>query len=195
MNAHTRIAMPLTVSDLIDEYTDKVANLPAEIAALKEACTRMDSAATVLGTYVERNFETPSLHESSLAKNLLKSGWQAVYNRLQIDKLATAKDRELFKRTMTSPPPLTMETAKATFGDYLIRPRFHVLRGLAEVFCSLDPAYKSHSKVRIGVKGLPKRVIINWGEYGHGYGFNQFQDMVNALATLQGKPGFRVRTC
>lgn len=97
----------------------------------------------------------------------------------------------MFKRTMTSPPPLTMETAKATFGDYLIRPRFHVLRGLAEVFCSLDPAYKSHSKVRIGVKGLPKRVIINWGEYGHGYGFNQFQDMVNALATLQGKPGFR----
>ena len=70
-----------------------------------------------------------------------------------------------------------------------MRPRYHILRGLAEAFVGLDPAYKSHSKVRIGVKGLPKRVILQgWGEYGSGWGRDRFRDIANALATYQGKP-------
>lgn len=184
------LALPTTVSDLIEEYEAKSARLPEAIASLRKACTEMDNAATVMGAWVERNFEHPTLHEDSLRKNLLKSGWRAVYNRLNVDSILSANDRKLWDKTLADPPPLTMETAVATFKDYLIRPRFHMLRGLAEVFCSLDQAYKSHSKVKIGVSGLPKRVILSWGDHAYGYGFDKFRDMVNALATLQGKPQF-----
>lgn len=103
--------------------------------------------------------------------------------------MASAKDKQLFQRTIADPPPLTLDAAKAMFRDYLERPRFHILKGLAEAFADLDPAYKSHSKVRIGVKGLPKRVILTgWGEYSSGWAVDRFQDMVNALAAYQGKP-------
>lgn len=190
MNAHTKIALPLTVADIIDEYEVKLQALPDAVQVVHQAWDDLVNASSVLGTWVEPIGSKPSFHDSTLRMCLLKSGWQAVYNRLNIDALASAKDKKLFERTMAAPPPLTLETAKATFGDYLIRPRFHILRGLAEVFCSLDPAYKSHSKVKIGKKGLPKRVVINWGEYGHGYGFDQFRDMINAMAALRGQVPF-----
>lgn len=63
-----------------------------------------------------------------------------------------------------------------------------VLRGLAEVFSQLDPAFKSHEKMKIGVKGLPKRVILsNVAGYGS-WGQDQIRDILNALAAYQGKP-------
>jgi len=183
MNA---VALPLTVADIVAEYEAKDAAIASEIKALDEAFTRLDMAATVQGAYVERVAQRPYLHIDTLRRNLLKSGWRAVYQRLQIDAIASAKDRKLFEQAMVSPPPLTVETAKATFGDYLIRPRFHILRGLAEAFCALDPAYKSHSRVRIGVKGLPKRVVLNhWGGFSSTYGRERFQDMANALAAYR----------
>lgn len=185
------IALPLTVSDIIDEYVSKDVHIEAAIAAVSDSHTALNMAATVQGTYIENIISSPHLHPLTLRKNLLKSGWQAIYNRLMIDHLASADDKLKFKLAMADPPPLNIETAKATFGDYLIRPRFHVLRGLAEVFCSLDQAYKSHSKVSIGVKGLPKRVILNgWGEYSYGYARDKFRDMVNALAALRDQPRY-----
>lgn len=191
MNA---IALPLTVADIVAEYDAKVAALADEMKAFDDAFTRLDMAATVQGTYVERVAQRPFLHIDTLRKNLLKSGWRAVYERLQIESIASAKDKKLFDQALVNPPPLTVETAKATFGDYLIRPRFHILRGLAEAFCALDPAYKSHSRVRIGVKGLPKRVVLNhWGSFSSTYGRDRFQDMANALAAFRRQP--RVEWC
>lgn len=191
MNA---IALPVTVADIVAEYEAKDAAIAAEIKALEDAFTRIDMAATVQGTYVERVAQRPFLHIDTLRKNLLKSGWRAVYERLQIESIASAKDKKLFDQALVNPPPLTVETAKATFGDYLIRPRFHILRGLAEAFCALDPAYKSHSRVRIGVKGLPKRVILtHWGSFSSTYGRDRFQDMANALAAFRRQP--RVEWC
>ncbi len=181
------IARPITVADLIDEYNEKREGIDAAIAAVKAAHVALDMAATVNGTYFGKTCDTPSLYAESLRKNLLQSGWRAVCNRIQFDEIATAKDKQLMERTLADPPALTMETAQATFSDYLIRPRFHILRGLAEVFTGLDPAYKSHSKVKLGVKGLPKRIILNgWGEYSYGAARDRFRDMVNALAALRG---------
>lgn len=180
------LALPLTVADIVDEYAAKAASVDCAIAEIKDAHNRLNHAATVQGTFVESIMSAPHLHPSNLQKNLLKSGWRAVYNRLQIEAIASANDKKLFDRALADPPELTVENAKATFGDYLIRPRFHILRGVAEVFTGLDPAYKSHSKVRIGVKGLPKRVILNgWGEYSYGYARDKFRDMINALAALR----------
>lgn len=185
------LALQTTVRDLIAEYEAKDAGIEAAMADYDAAFDRLGMAATVQGTFVAPVGSKSYLHASALRKNLLQSGWKAIYNRLQIDRLASAKDKQLFERTLADPPPLTFENAKGTFRDYFERPRFHILRGLAEVFTELDPAYKSHSKVRIGVKGLPKRVILtSWGEYSYGYGRDRFRDIANALATYQGKPQF-----
>lgn len=183
-------AVQRTVSDLVDEYDDKNAAIDDEIKTFEEAFNRLEMSACIQGKYsgpVTRH--RPHLHASELRKNLLKSGWKAIYDRLQIDMIASAKDKKLFERTLEDPPELTFDNAKATFGDYLMRTRYHILRGMAEVFADLDPAYKSHSKVKIGVKGLPKRIILSsWGSYSDTYGKNKFRDIVNALAAYQGKP-------
>jgi len=182
-------ALQRTVLDLIEEYDRKVLQIEDEMAAFEAAHTRMGMAATIQGTFIDTVTKPSYLYASSLKANLLKSGWRAIYNRLQIDRIASATDRKLFDRAIADPPALTVENAKATFGDYFIRPRYHILRGLAEVFTDLDPAYKSHSNVRIGVKGLPKRIILQgFGEYSSGWGHDRFRDIVNALATYHGKP-------
>lgn len=182
-------ALQATVLDLIGEYDRKRASIADEIAALDAAHVRMKMAASIQGTFVDQITREPHLHESTLQKLLLQSGWRAIYNRLQVERIASAKDKKLFDQTIADPPALTFDNAKATFGDYFVRPRFHILRGLAEAFADLDPAYKSHSKVRIGVKGLPKRVILSgWNEYGSGWGSDRFKNIANALATYQGRP-------
>lgn len=187
-------ALQQTVFDLINEYATKHEAIEDEIAAFDAAFTRLGMAATVQGTFIEPVGSKSYLYADRLRKNLLKSGWQALYNRLQIDRLASAKDKKLFERTIADPPALTIDNAKATFGDFFIRPRYHILRGLAEVFADLDPAYKSHSKVRIGVQGLPKRIILSsWGDYSSGWGRDRFRDVCNALAAYQGKPHFEHR--
>ncbi len=185
MNA---IARQSTVGDLVEEYEQKHAAIDQAIADFEAAFSRLELSASVQGKFVAPvTRHRPYLSARDLRSNLLKSGWKAVYDRLQIDRIASAKDKKLFERTLEDPPELTFDNAKATFGDYLMRPRYHILRGLAEVFADLDPAFKSHSKVKIGVKGLPKRVIIYWGEYS-GYGRDKFNDIANAVAAYQGKP-------
>jgi SAM-dependent methyltransferase len=68
-------------------------------------------------------------------------------------------------------------------------PRASILRAMAEVFCSLDPYYKSHEKIKIGVKGLPKRVVLGYfNDYSSGHGAEQVKSILNALAAYQGKP-------
>lgn len=187
-------ALQRSVLDLIEEYEGKAANLAQEIAALDAAHERLIMAASVQGAWVDTITTAPRLDERSLQKKLLGSGWRAIYNRLQIDSIASAKDKKLFDQTIADPPPLTFDTAKATFGDYLMRPRYHILRGLAEVFAELDPAYKSHSKVRVGVKGLPKRIIMTgWGDFNYGWARDRFTNICNALAAYQGKPHFEYK--
>ena len=183
-----QIARQRTVSDLIEEYEEKLANAPAAIEAMNESWRMLEMAASIGGKFggsISRH--SPHVHESDVKAALLKSGWRAIYDRCQIDQIASADDKRLFERTFENPPELTFDNAKATFGDYLMRPRFHILRGLAEVFSQLDHAYKSHSKVKVGVSGLPKRVIVsNVGGYGS-YGRDKIRDIINALAAYRGE--------
>jgi hypothetical protein len=147
-------------------------------------------AGSIMGVFVSPVVKgNPYVQAADVRKNLLQSGWKAIYNRLQIDRIASANDKKLFDRTLADPPPLTFDNAKATFGPYLENPRQHILRGLAETFADLDQAYKSHSKVKIGVRGLPKRVILSsWGSYHGTYGRDKLRDIVNALAAYRGQP-------
>lgn len=186
MNA---IARQSTVTDLIDEYDQKREAMEGEVKAFESAYTRLEMAACIQGKFISPvSRHRPHVSADDLKRNLCKSGWKAIYDRLQIDRIVSAKDRKHFDQTIENPPELTFDNAKATFGDYLERPRHHILRGLAEVFADLDPAYKSHSKVKIGVKGLPKRVILsNVGGYGS-YGREKLKDIVNALAAYRLEP-------
>jgi hypothetical protein len=89
---------------------------------------------------------------------------------------------------MEKTAPFTLDNIRATFGRFVADPRGNILRGLAEAFCDLDQAYKSHDKVKIGVSGLPKRIIIsNVSNYGS-WGRDKLQNVLNALAAYQGKP-------
>lgn len=189
MTAHA-IARQSTVLDIIAEYEKKAENVEAAVKAYDDACTAVEMAGTVMGTYVNPVLRGKAyVYADDMRKNLRASGWKALYNRCQIDRIASAKDKKLFERTLADPPELTFDNAKATFGPYLENPRLHILRGLAEVFADLDPAFKSHSKVKIGVKGLPKRVILSsWGDYSGTYGKDKFRDIVNALAAYRGQP-------
>lgn len=186
MNA---LATQRTVMDLIAEYDEKAAGVEDAIAAFEAAKTALGMAGTIMGTYIAPVLRgSACVYPDVMRRNLLQSGWKAIYDRLSIDRIASANDKRLFERTLADPPPLTFENAKATFGPYLENPRQHILRGLAETFAALDPAYRSHSKVKIGVEGLPKRVVIqNFG--GHGsYGRDKVRDIINALAAYRGEP-------
>ncbi|MER8532093.1 DUF4942 domain-containing protein [Mesorhizobium sp. M1005] len=186
MNA---IARQSTVTDLIEEYDQKRAAMDEEVRAFEAAYGRLEMAACIQGKFVAPvSRHRPYVSADDLKRNLCKSGWKAIYDRPQIDRIASARDRKLFDQTVENPPELTFDNAKATFGDYLERPRHHILRGLAEVFADLDPAYKSHSKVKIGVKGLPKRVILSsFGTYYGTYGRDKLRDIVNALSAYRGQ--------
>lgn len=175
------------LSDVVEEYEHKKAAIPDALEAFNQAGTALKMACSIEGTFGQENLKTGSVDTHTMERNLLKSAWFFVYDKLQISYLASANDKRRFEQSMASPPPFTIDNLRATFGDYLLDPRGNILRGLAEVFCELDQAYKSHDKVKIGVKGLPKRVILtNVGGYGS-HGRDRLINLLNALAAYQGK--------
>ncbi|MFD1199557.1 DUF4942 domain-containing protein [Brucella gallinifaecis] len=181
------ISLGRRLSDVVAEYEHKKAAIPDVLETFNKAGTALKMACSIAGTHGRENINTGHVHSSTMEQNLLKSSWFFVYDKLQISYLASANDKRRFEQSMASPPEFTIDNLRATFGDYLLDPRGNILRGLAEVFCELDQAYKSHDKVKIGVKGLPKRVILsNVGGYGS-YGRDRLINLLNALAAYQGK--------
>ncbi len=181
------LALPRRISDTVAEYEQKAAALPAAIAAFEQRGRDLMTACTVSGTFGRERIETGSIYERTAAKNLLVSAWVNIYDGLNIERVASAKDKALFSQALADPAPFTLDNIKATFGHYILNPRANILRGLAEMFADLDPAYKSHEKVKIGVAGLPKRIILgNVG--GYGWGRDRLQNTLNALAVVMGRP-------
>lgn len=187
MNMHFP-AMQRRLSDVVAEYDEKRAALGSALETFKAAGTALKTAATVGGTWGKVSIDTGSVWDRQLEECLLKSAWAHVYNGLNIKRLASASDKRRFEIAMESPPPFTIDNIRATFGHFVSDPRGNILRGLAEAFCDLDPAYKSHDRVRVGVKGLPKRIILsNVGGYGS-WGTDRLTNVLNALAAYQGLP-------
>ena len=187
MNAHVP-ALQRTVLDLVEEYQAKDATMDDAIKAYEDAYNTISMAVTVQGAYAGNVLQRPYVNSKAMRSNLLKSGWRAIYDRLGIDRIASAQDKRLFEQAIVNPAPLTFENAKATFGDYFLRTRYHILRGLAEVFCQLDKAYRSHSNVKIGVQGLPKRIILTYVAGYGSYGYDRLRDTLNALAAYRSEP-------
>lgn len=182
--------------DIVAEYEQKRGDIPAALSAFKQAATDLETAANIGGAYGGpiwdggRYSMAPDVRETTMAETLLKSAWRHVMDGLNISKIATAKDKSQLETSMENPPEFTLDNIRATFGKYLVDPRSHILRGVAEAFCDLDPAYKSHSKVKIGVQGLPKRAILNDAlpNFGGGWREKMLEDVLNAVSTLHGEP-------
>ena len=174
--------------EIVEEYDMKYSGLQGALNAFVASGTALCAAATVRGEYGATKIETGRSSIHVLKASLLKSAWRYVYKRLKIARIASAKDKQDFEKQMENPPEFTIDNVYATFADYLLNPGANLVRGLAEVFSALDPAYKSHERFKIGVKGLPKRVILpnvtSWGTYGR----EKLENVINALFAYQGKP-------
>lgn len=188
MNAHVPSFGALKPSQLVEEYERKAAALEGALKTFEASGAALRMAATIGGTFGNVSINTGNVDLRQLKRSLLCSAWKHVYDVLQIDRLASAKDKRRFEQSIADPAPFTLDNIRATFGHYIADPRGSILRGLAEVFSDLDPAYKSHEKVKIGVAGLPKRIVIaNVGGFGS-WGKDRLESVINALAVYQGKP-------
>ena len=196
MNAQTEFKVPAklrALREIVAEYEEKRDAIPGAVETFKRAITDAEVASNIGGAYggsIWGGGIGPGLSERNMAKTLLTSAWRHVYDGLNIEKIAPATERKQFDMTLENPPEFSLDNIRATFGKYLTDPHHHILRGLAEVFCDLDPAYKSHSKVKIGVEGLPKRIILSgFGEYSYSsWGQERLLDVLNALANYRGEP-------
>lgn len=188
MNMHVP-ALQRSLPDIIKEYDGKRAALAATLAAFTRSIDDLKMAATVAGTFGDENIDVRGVpYLSTLESHLLKSAWIHVYAGFNMDRLSSPRDKRLWEQAMAKPPAFTLDNIAATFKDYLLNPRGNILRALAEVFCDLDQAYKSHDKVKIGVAGLPKRVVMRGFGSFSSHGRDQLKVILNALAAYQGRP-------
>lgn len=184
----TELTLQRSISEIIEEYDHKAASLDGAIKAFEQAGDDLKTASCVAGTWGNSQIDTGSVYKRNLEDSLLKSAWRHIYEGLQLERIMSARDKKLFEQAMVDPAPFTLENIRATFGDYIANPRDNILRGLAEVFSDLDPAFKSHDKVKIGVKGLPKRIIVkNVTSYWSSYGSDQLRNVISALAQYRGE--------
>tara|TARA_B100001146_G_C16160705_1_gene425523 strand:+ start:93 stop:1358 length:1266 start_codon:yes stop_codon:yes gene_type:complete len=184
----TNIVIKAKLSDFVSEYEEKAQNIEAAYNAFIEAGDNLKNACCVSGTYGETRLNTGSVHIREMHESLKKSAWLHAYKYLNMDILMSAKDQQSFERFIQNPEHFHMDNIRDVFGKYILDPQANILRGLAEVFSDLDPAFKSHEKVKIGVDGLPKRIILNgfgWLSY---WGWERLADVINALASYQGRP-------
>jgi len=194
MNMHNLPAMQRSIPDVISEYFERLESVDNMIEDLGVASRALEVGSVVAGTYVGSiwgRYGSVSVHKRDIEKNLLKSAWKHIYDGLNIAIIAPVKDRSAFERMMEDPPELTIENLRDKFGEYIKNPREHILRGLAEQFTNLDPAYKSHDRVKIGVSGLPKRIVVGYvtDDYGLSYdGKRKMMDVINALFTYLSEP-------
>jgi hypothetical protein len=191
MNApidHHGLALQRSLSDVVAEYDSKLAAMPQAMADFETAGNALKMAATIGGTYGDVTIDTGHNYVDTLKAGLLRSAWKHVYAGLNIERLASPDDKRRWKQDLEKPPAFTLDNIRGTFGRYITDPRGNILRGLAEVFCSLDPIFKSHDKMKVGVKGLPKRVIVGYVSDYNSHGKDKIESVLNALAALQGKP-------
>ena len=191
---HAAPALRRSLSAIVAEYDEKAESIPEALAAFAAAETAINTAACIGGAWGGRVFSSePRIYEKDVRLALLRSAWKHVYDGLNIEQVASAKDRKQLELRLTSPLPFSLENIAEVFGEYLLDPRFHVLKGLAECFTDLDPAYKSHSRVKIGVEGLPKRIIVAHVGGWNSWGRERVKDTLNALRVYRGEPRYTFR--
>lgn len=175
-------------SDLVAEYEAKLAAIDDALSQFAIAQNAIKQACVVGGTFANYRLETGRISKLDAERFLLKSAWRHFYGLYGLSDILPAADKRRIEQMLEQPPAFTVGNIREEFGEYVADPWGAILRGLAEAFCNLDPAFKSHEKVKIGAKGLPKRVILN-NVSGYGtWGRDRLRDILNALAAYQRKP-------
>lgn len=175
-------------SDLVAEYNAKREGLQEALVAFTGAQNALRTACSVGGAFAYDRLNLGNVSQQEADTFLLKSAWRHVYELYGLGDIIPAADKRRVDMMLEKPPAFTVDNIRDQFGDYVADPWGAILRGLADVFSGLDPAFKSHEKVKIGVKGLPKRVILsNVCGYGS-WGRDRLRDILNALAAYQRKP-------
>lgn len=189
MDSENQLAGRLSLIDLVLEYNERLDAMPAVYESYIQSKKSLEMSCSVMGTYGGSVWGSgnPDPCPKNIQKVLLVSAWKRVYSTW-INQIATAKDKAKIKIMLENPPEFTIDNLKDQFGDYVADPWGTVLRGVAEVFCGLDPFYKSHTKVAIGKKGLPKRVIISGFSCYSSYGKDKLTDIINAIRAYRKEP-------
>jgi len=183
------VAVRRSLAEIFGEYEakrDACAGLIQKYADLMAEIARTASIGGAYGGLSSFNRDEPTL--KALHASLLRSAWRHVYDGFNLPRILGPHEKKRIDAILADPPAFTIPNIREAFGDYLLNPRHHILKGLAEIFANLDPAYKSHEKVKIGVAGLPKRVIITgFGSYVW-QGEEQLAAIMNAVAAVEGTP-------
>lgn len=187
--AETNPMINLNIFDIIQEHNSKLKDIPVVFNSVDDQYKKLEAMCSTMGVYGDRAFQNIFSHNrvEDCLRALLKSSWKYVFNALNIKHIAPKTHLKEFERLLEDPPEFTEEAIKSVFKDYVTDARGMSLKAFAEIFCSLDPFYKSHSNIKVGVKGLPKRVIISGcGEWSH-YGWDRVADVVNCVLRYRGK--------
>lgn len=198
MNAHARIrqehavALPPNGAKLLEEYHQKKAAIPALVERITCAQDALKENSSIMGAFTDSPFSEAKVRVDKVQRVLLRNAWQAIRELYKIDEIAPVSDRDQLDRVLANPPELTPEAMVEVFGDYLLNPRMNQLRKLAEIFVRLNDAYKSHSKVKIGVKGLPKRIILQGMGFSWYPSSRQIDYIHDLLCSLQVFDGYGI---
>ena len=103
---HAAPALRRSLTEIVAEYDEKAAAIPEVIAEFNRAEAAVNVAASIGGAYGGQVFSrSPSLYERDVRLDLLRSAWKHVYEGLQIERIASAKDRKQLDLKLTNPPP------------------------------------------------------------------------------------------
>lgn len=193
MNAHRKIgesqegsvpALKKSLAEFVDEYDRKLLGLKDASDAFKRAHSDLKTSCNMTH-YQGDPTDGARLNDAEMGRILLRSAWWSVYHGLDIGKIAPKVDRDRLRMEFEqNPKPFTLENIRDVFADYRADPRHHILRGLAQTFADLDPFYKSHSKWQVGVKGLPKRIILGGFAGYSSHGENKLADVMRAYCRV-----------
>jgi hypothetical protein len=154
------LSLNVTVHDIVNEYHKKLDTIDTNIENYQNAYAELKMNTCVFGTWGDYSDHNSNIYKNDIVKSLKTSAWRTVYQRWNLVNIMPLNDIQRFENAMQNPPEFNYDSVVATFGDYLLKSRYYILKNLADAFCALEPFYKSHDKVKIGVKGLPKRVVL-----------------------------------
>ena len=149
MNVHIFEGTEITTgrrkpSAIVAEYEAKTDALEEAFAAYEQAQTALKMACTIGGTHPYDRLPLGHVTRDDMRRVLLKSAWRHIYEEYKLPAIIPASDKRRIEMMFEKPLPFTLDNIRETFGDHISDPWGTILRGLAEVFANLDPAFKSH---------------------------------------------------
>ncbi|QDP49755.1 MAG: putative DNA modification methylase [Prokaryotic dsDNA virus sp.] len=178
------ITVTANLSEIFNNYEAQKEYALECLDKFNQATEELKSNSLFMGAYAEglRDIPTLKTEEDEVLKRLNKSAWRFTYEKLNIEHIAPNTHLKEFKNFLENPAEFNIDNVRSIFKDYVQDPRQMALQAFAEVFNTLDPFYKSHDNFRVGVKGLPKRVIVYTSDY---YGWDKVLDIINVIARFQ----------